>query len=66
MNAKDIIQQAGGVTVVADRFDAKVPYVRRLQYGGRLPAAWYAALCDMTSRDLPRSAFTFKGLEADT
>jgi len=63
MDIKQIIEHAGGVDAVARRFGKKREYVQRLQYGDKLPASWYAALEVMTEWQLPRSLFSFQGLE---
>ena len=60
---QDIIQQAGGVDVVSAKFGKKREYVQRLQYGDKLPASWFAALEVMTKWELPRSLFSFQGLD---
>jgi len=60
MKTRDIIEKAGGVEEVARRFGKNTAYVRRLQYGAVLPAAWYDALERMTGEELPRELFSFK------
>ena len=62
MDTRTIIQHAGGVDVVAAKFGKKREYVQRLQYGDKLPASWFAALEVMTEWELPRSLFSFKGM----
>lgn len=62
MDAKQIIQRAGGFGAVACRFDVSLANVRNQANAGRLPAAWYFALVEMIGEDLPRHLFSFKGL----
>jgi hypothetical protein len=60
----DIIKSAGGAMPVAMRLDTTPANVRNQASKGRLPAAWYFALADMTGKTLlPVNLFSFKGLD---
>jgi len=52
-----------GIEQVAERVNVKPRVVRNAANAGIIPALWYAALCDMTGRDLPKKVFSFKGMD---
>ena len=61
--AHDIIERAGREAVM-ERFNVKMRVIQHHLANGRLPAEWYAGLCDMTGQvSLPLSLFNFKGME---
>ena len=49
-----------GEDAVAAALGLSVLRVRRAGFEPHLPASWYAALCDLAGRELPRAAFAFK------
>lgn len=60
--AHDIIERAGREAVM-ERFKVKTRVIQHHLANGRLPAEWYAGLCDMTGQvSLPLSLFNFKGM----
>ena len=59
-SAQDIIE-AIGRDRIKDRFGVNDRVVRHYAATGRLPAQWFAALCEMAGQDLPRTLFTFRG-----
>lgn len=60
--AHDIIERAGREAVM-DRFNVKVRVIQHHLANGRLPADWYAGLCELTGQDkLPLHIFSFKGI----
>jgi hypothetical protein len=62
-NTHNIIKAAGGAIAVAMRLDTTPANVRNQASKGRLPAAWYFALADMTGQTLlPVNLFSFKGV----
>ena len=62
-NASDIID-ALGQDAICQRMDIKADAVAKARKAGKLPSAWYAALCELAGQDLPRHVFTFKGIDA--
>ena len=61
--AHDIIERAGREAVM-ERFNVKMRVIQHHLANERLPAEWYAGLCDMTGQvSLPLSLFNFKGME---
>ena len=60
--AKDIIERAG-LDAVKARFDVKDRLIRHHAANNKLPAGWYAGLCDMTKQKLPLDLFSFKGMD---
>jgi hypothetical protein len=61
--AHDIIDRATRQAVM-DRFGVKPRVIQHHLANGKLPAEWYAGLCDLTGQDgLPVSLFNFKGIE---
>ena len=61
--AHDIIERAGREAVM-ERFNVKMRVIQHHLANGRLPAEWYAGLCDMTGQvSLPLTLFNFKGME---
>jgi hypothetical protein len=61
--AQDIVD-AVGRDAIRIRFGVKDRVIRSHVAEGQLPASWFAAMCEMTGQDLPRSLFTFKGVAA--
>jgi len=59
----DIIRAAGGRDAVGKRLGTSPQTVSNRMSEKILPAAWYAALVEMTGRDLPVALFRFKGLD---
>ena len=60
--AHDIIERAGREAVM-ERFGVKMRVIQHHLANGRLPAEWYAGLCDMTGQvSLPLTLFNFKGM----
>ena len=61
--AHDIIDRAGREAVM-DRFSVKMRVIQHHLSNGKLPAEWYAGLCDLTDQDrLPLHLFNFKGMD---
>jgi hypothetical protein len=60
--AHDIIDRATRQAVM-DRFGVKPRVIQHHLANGKLPAEWYAGLCELAGHDLPRYLFTFKGME---
>ena len=61
--AQDIIDAATREAVM-ERFGVKMRVIQHHLSNGRLPAEWYAGLCDMTGQvSLPLTLFNFKGME---
>ena len=56
---RDILDSLGRERVAA-AVGVDMRRVNRAALEDRLPALWYAALCDLAGRDLPRDRFTFK------
>ena len=59
MKPADILDSLGRERVAA-AVGVDMRRVQRAAFDDRLPALWYAALCDLAGHDLPRDAFTFK------
>lgn len=60
--AHDIIERAGREAVM-ERFNVNQRVIQHHLANGKLPAAWYAGLCDMTGQvSLPLTLFNFKGM----
>lgn len=53
-----------GREAIAARLGVDRRRVMRAAYEDRLPAVWYATLCEMAGRDLPRDVFNFKRAES--
>jgi hypothetical protein len=62
-NAKDILN-AIGPDAICVAVGVKKDAVRKAKERGVIPSAWYFACCNLLGEDLPREAFSFKGLEA--
>ena len=62
-NTRDIIDNMGR-DAIAQKLGVALRRVDRARTEERIPASWYAGLCDLAGQDLPRHLFTFKGLEA--
>ena len=63
MNTAHDIIDAVGREAVMERFNVKMRVIQHHLANGRLPAEWYAGLCDMTGQvSLPLSLFNFKGM----
>ena len=56
------ILDALGRDRIVERLGVDKRRVNRAAYEEKLPALWYAALSDMAGQDLPREAFSFKGM----
>ena len=52
-----------GCDAMAARLGVKRGNVSNYRIEDKLPAAWYAALCDMAGQDLPKTMFSFKGFD---
>jgi hypothetical protein len=59
MKPADILDSLGRERVAA-AIGVDMRRVQRAANEDRLPALWYAALCDLAGHDLPREVFTFK------
>jgi hypothetical protein len=49
-----------GAQRIATALGVRLTRVQRAAHERRLPAAWYAALCELSGRELPRELFAFK------
>ena len=58
---REIIDALGREQII-ERLGVDRRRVNRAAYDKKLPALWYAALSEMAGRDLPRDAFSFKGM----
>ena len=63
-NARDVIDNIGR-DAIAQKLGVALRRVDRARTEERIPASWYAGLCELVGQDLPRHFFTFKGLGAD-
>jgi hypothetical protein len=61
-NTRDIIDNMGR-EAIAKKLGVALRRVDRARTEERIPASWYAGLCDLAGQDLPRHLFTFKGQE---
>jgi len=61
-NHRDIIE-ALGRDAIAEKLGVAPRRVDRARTEACLPASWYAGLCELAGRDLPRSCFHFKGMD---
>ena len=63
MTTRELIKALGGYRAVADRLNKKPTTVHTHMQGGKMPAAWYDALCRMArEKGVPepsRSMFSF-------
>lgn len=64
MNTPREILDGLGSEAIAARLGVDHRRVKNAAYEARLPAAWYATLCEMAGNDLPRDVFTFKRAES--
>lgn len=68
-DARDFIAALGGYRAVASRLAKKPTTVHSHMQAGTLPAAWYAALCQMARddgiQDPPRALFSFLKLPGE-
>jgi hypothetical protein len=64
MNTAQEIIDAAGRDQVKARFGVQDRVIQHHLHAGKLPAAWYFALADMTGKTLlPVNLFSFKGLD---
>lgn len=63
MNTPAQIIDTLGVKAIAHRLELAERRVMRAKYDGQLPASWYLALNDLAGCELPREAFSFKGVK---
>ena len=60
--AHDIVAKVGR-DAIKDRFGVKDRVIRHHVERNKLPAEWFAAICEMMKRkDLPRHLFTFRSM----
>jgi hypothetical protein len=62
-NARDILYAIGPDAICRAVGVSKYAW-RKARERNQIPAAWYWSCCNLLGEDLPREAFSFKGLEA--
>jgi hypothetical protein len=60
MNTPDTILDSLTEEAICARLGITRDAIAKARKAGKLPAFWWAALCEMAGHDLPRECFTFK------